>query len=99
VSRHQLTLSLKETSRTICLPASSDAALLSQKISGPVLVVHPISSLDDGIDFANQTADSPLAASFIFAALPEANYLANFIDAHICCVNLIPAELLGMHHI
>ena len=30
-----------------------------------------------------------------FAALKEANYLANFIDTHISCINHIPAELLG----
>lgn len=71
--------------------------LLSQKIRGPVLVVHAISSLDDGIDFANQSAESSTsAASFLFAALPEANYLANFIDAHLSCVNHIPVELLGI---
>ncbi|TKA68423.1 hypothetical protein B0A49_08385 [Cryomyces minteri] len=80
-----------------------DADLLNKKISGPVLIVHPISSLDDGVDFANQSADRTLAASFIFAALPEANYLANYIHAHISCVNHIPAELLvgpiaPLHH-
>ncbi|MCJ1471564.1 hypothetical protein MMC13_000204 [Lambiella insularis] len=73
----------------------SDAALLRQKINGSILVVHAISSLEDGIALATHCVNSStLAASFIFAALPEANYLANFIDAHVACVNHIPAELL-----
>ena len=84
----------------------SSNPLLSQKINGPILIVHAISSLDDGIDFVSQSqsilGNSTVAANFIFAALPEANYLANFIDAKVACVNHIPAELLGMsptdHH-
>lgn len=82
---------------TLANSCNSEAALLNQKISGPVLVVHAISSLDDGIDFANQSTKSTLAASYIFAALPEANYLASFVDAHLSCINHIPAELLGMN--
>ncbi len=39
-----------------------------------------------------------MAASFLFAAVPEAKYLADFIDAHVSCVNHIPAELLGMYY-
>ncbi len=73
--------------------ANSDASLLSQKTNGPLLIVHAISSLDDAIDYANQSTESTLAASYIFAALPEANYLASFVDAHLSLVNHIPVEL------
>jgi acyl-CoA reductase-like NAD-dependent aldehyde dehydrogenase len=79
----------------LLIRANRDAALLSQKIRGPLLIVHAISSLDDGIDYANQSTESTLAASYIFAALPEANYLANFVDAHVSFINHIPTELLG----
>ncbi|MCJ1472615.1 hypothetical protein MMC13_001264 [Lambiella insularis] len=80
-----------------------ESALLRQKINGPVLLVHPISSLDDGIEVSKLEREQTLAASYVFAALPEANYLANSIDAHISSVNHIPAELLvgpvaPLHH-
>ena len=39
-------------------------------------------------------ARQPLAASFIFAQLPEANYASRHINSHICTINHIPVELL-----
>jgi hypothetical protein len=38
---------------------------------------------------------TPLQASYIFAAAPEANYLSRFLDARISCINHIATELLG----
>ncbi|MCJ1305738.1 hypothetical protein MMC08_008554 [Hypocenomyce scalaris] len=76
--------------------ASLKSTLFEREDQRTVLVIHAISSLDDGIDFANGNAAENLAASFVFASLPEANYLANLIGSHFCIVNHIPAELLGM---
>lgn len=35
-----------------------------------------------------------MAASFLFAGLPQANYLSRFICADLCTINHIPMELL-----
>jgi hypothetical protein len=35
-----------------------------------------------------------MAAAFLFAGLPQANYLSRHIESHICTINHIPIELL-----
>lgn len=72
------------------------------KLHKPVLLVTPISSLDDAIDYHNSSADkgatehanAPYLASYIFAKPESAKYLAQFIRAEAVFVNLIPADLL-----
>ncbi|KAF7715071.1 Uncharacterized protein PECH_003541 [Penicillium ucsense] len=65
--------------------------LLKRKIDEKVLVVHPVTSLDDAIDMNfNQT----LAAVYAFAAPASAKYLTQFIDADISWVNHVPSNML-----
>ncbi|PWY90705.1 aldehyde dehydrogenase PutA [Aspergillus heteromorphus CBS 117.55] len=66
--------------------------LLRRKISEKVLIIHPVSSLDDAIDFSNSMA--PFAATYAFAAPSSAKYLTQFIDAHISWVNHFPTDIL-----
>ncbi|KAJ5953655.1 hypothetical protein N7454_000551 [Penicillium verhagenii] len=68
-----------------------NSPLLKKKIDEKVLLVHPITSLDDAIDINfNQT----LAATYAFAAPASAKYLTQFIDADISWVNHVPAHML-----
>ncbi|KAJ5536251.1 aldehyde dehydrogenase PutA [Penicillium frequentans] len=69
-----------------------DSPLLLQKVNEKVLLVHPITSLDDAIDTVQRNG-SP-AASYIFASPESAKYLAQFIDAHLSWVNHIPMDML-----
>ncbi|KEF60635.1 uncharacterized protein A1O9_02196 [Exophiala aquamarina CBS 119918] len=55
------------------------------------ILVHRISSLDDAL---NVLKSQQLAAIFLFAGLPQANYLSRFINADLCTINHIPMELL-----
>ncbi|KAI2787949.1 hypothetical protein POX_f08331 [Penicillium oxalicum] len=65
--------------------------LLKKKIDEKVLLVHPVTSLDDAIDMNfNQT----LAAVYAFAAPASAKYLTQFIDADISWVNHVPSNML-----
>ena len=70
-----------------------DSPTLQQKITEPLLLVHPITSLDDAIDLAN-AGDEPLLATYLFAAPAAAKYLSQFIDAHASFTNEIPGDLL-----
>ncbi|KAJ5560667.1 hypothetical protein N7513_003066 [Penicillium frequentans] len=68
-----------------------NSPLLQKKIDEKVLLVHPVTSLDDAIDVNfNQT----LAATYAFAAPASAKYLTQFIDADISWVNHVPAHML-----
>ncbi|KAJ5662866.1 hypothetical protein N7507_003597 [Penicillium longicatenatum] len=68
-----------------------NSPLLQKKINEKVLLVHPVTSLDDAIDVNfNQT----LAATYAFAAPASAKYLTQFIDADISWVNHVPAHML-----
>ncbi|KAJ5912896.1 aldehyde dehydrogenase PutA [Penicillium tannophilum] len=67
-----------------------DSPLLLKKVKEKVLLVHPITSLDDAID----TVQRSPAASYIFANPDSAKYLAQFIDAHLSWVNHIPMDML-----
>ena len=77
------------------LPTSSRSSkLLTTKIAEPVLLIYPISSLDDAIDFLNSASPQPLLAAHIFAAPDSAKYFSQFINASASFVNGVPAELL-----
>jgi acyl-CoA reductase-like NAD-dependent aldehyde dehydrogenase len=78
------------------LKPERNSKILGKKLSVPILAIHPITSLDDAIDFANNT-NHPLLASYIFADPPAAKYLNQFIDAHLSLVNHIPVDLLGKY--
>ncbi|KIW99955.1 uncharacterized protein Z518_10883 [Rhinocladiella mackenziei CBS 650.93] len=70
-------------------------ALLNRKISEPVLVVHSMRSLDDGIDLANSLNNNkPHLATYFFSNAATAKYLGQFIPSHISFANSIPVELL-----
>ncbi|KAL4975279.1 Aldehyde/histidinol dehydrogenase [Aspergillus desertorum] len=63
-----------------------------EKLAERVLILRPVSSLDDAIDFC--AGFEPLAATYAFADAPSAKYLTQFIDAHISFVNHVPVDLL-----
>ncbi|KAJ5992340.1 aldehyde dehydrogenase PutA [Penicillium sp. IBT 35674x] len=68
-----------------------NSPLLLKKVNEKVLLVHPITSLDDAIDTVQRNS-SP-AASYIFASPESAKYLAQFIDAHLSWVNHVPMDI------
>ncbi|KAL4992700.1 Aldehyde/histidinol dehydrogenase [Aspergillus falconensis] len=63
-----------------------------EKVAEKVLILHPVSSLDDAIDFC--AGFEALAATYAFADAPSAKYLTQFIDAHISFINHVPVDLL-----
>ncbi|KAL6233297.1 hypothetical protein BDW75DRAFT_252112 [Aspergillus navahoensis] len=64
----------------------------TEKVAEKVLILHPVSSLDDAIDFC--AGFETLAATYAFADAPSAKYLTQFIDAHISFINHVPVDLL-----
>ncbi|KAJ5266529.1 hypothetical protein N7478_009337 [Penicillium angulare] len=68
-----------------------NSPLLQKKIDEKVLLVHPITSLDDAIDM---NFNKKLAAAYAFAAPASAKYLTQFIDADISWVNHVPTHML-----
>ncbi|KAL4914079.1 Aldehyde/histidinol dehydrogenase [Aspergillus aurantiobrunneus] len=66
--------------------------LLQRKVEEKVLVLHPITSLDDAIDFS--ASFGTLAATYAFAEPASAKYLTQFIDAHVSWVNQVPVDIL-----
>ncbi|KAJ5151370.1 uncharacterized protein N7482_010622 [Penicillium canariense] len=68
-----------------------NSALLKRKIDEKVLLVHPVTSLDDAIDV---NFDGTLTALYAFAAPASAKYLTQFIDADIAWVNHVPSHML-----
>ncbi|KAJ5595734.1 hypothetical protein N7450_002192 [Penicillium hetheringtonii] len=65
--------------------------LLKKKIEEKLLVVHPVTSLDDAIDMNfNET----FTATYAFAEPASAKYLTQFIDADISWVNHVPSHML-----
>lgn len=68
--------------------------LLRKRIQDPLLVIHPVRSIDDAIDLANADGDERLSAAFAFGTPEVVKYISQFVDAHLCCANKIPVELL-----
>ncbi|KAL4876677.1 Aldehyde/histidinol dehydrogenase [Aspergillus karnatakaensis] len=66
--------------------------LLQKKVEEKVLILHPVSSMDDAIDYT--VSFGPLAATYSFAAPSSSKYLTQFIDAHISFINHVPLEFL-----
>ncbi|EOD47418.1 putative aldehyde dehydrogenase protein [Neofusicoccum parvum UCRNP2] len=70
-----------------------DSAALGRKISERGLVVHAITSIDDGIDLANRIAGSPLA-TYLFADPASCKYMSQFTPSHLSFTNHFPLDLL-----
>lgn len=71
------------------------SSLLKKHANEPILIIHPVSSLDDAIDFANKTSnDEPFAALHTFGSPDVAKYVSQFVHSHMTCVNEIPVELV-----
>lgn len=66
----------------------------SKKVNEPLLLIAPMSSLDDAIDTAS-ASDSPLLAAYVFADVKAAKYLSQFIASRVSLTNFIPPQLLG----
>lgn len=71
-----------------------NSPLLRKRIEEPLLLIHPVRSIDDAIDFANKDSEEPLSAVFAFGTPEVAKYVSQFIRSHLTCVNHIPVELL-----
>ena len=69
--------------------------LLRKRIHEPLLLIHPVRSIDDAIDFANADSEAWLAGLFVFGAPDVAKYVAQFVGSHVTCANNIPVELLA----
>lgn len=74
--------------------SSSSNPLRPKKIEGPVLVVHPVSSLDDAIDSTNRSLSTPLLATIVFADAASAKYISQFIPSNVSYINYIPISAL-----
>lgn len=87
--------------------------MLKKKVSEKVLLVHPVTSLDDAIDInayvstlkesrsktiLTRNRSETLAATYAFAAPASAKYLTQFIDADISWVNHVPSHMLSAFH-
>jgi hypothetical protein len=77
----------------VVLLRSRDTKLLSQKVNSPILIILPISSMDDGIDLLN-SGDSTLLANYVYAAPAAGKYITQFVKSAASFVNHIAAELL-----
>ncbi|KKK24658.1 hypothetical protein P175DRAFT_0486741 [Aspergillus ochraceoroseus IBT 24754] len=66
--------------------------LLQRKVDEKVLVLHPVTSLDDAIDFTSSLGT--LAATYAFGSPAAAKYLTQFIDAYVSWINQVPVEML-----
>jgi acyl-CoA reductase-like NAD-dependent aldehyde dehydrogenase len=71
-----------------------DSSLLATRTTSPTLIIVPISSVDDAIDWLNTTLTTPLAASYIYSSPEFAKYTGQFIRTSLILVNHIPPELL-----
>jgi hypothetical protein len=69
--------------------------LLRKRIQEPLLLIHPVRSMDDAIEFANADGEEYLSAVLAFGAPEVVKYVSQFVDAHLCCANNIPIELLA----
>ncbi|KEF55912.1 uncharacterized protein A1O9_07492 [Exophiala aquamarina CBS 119918] len=71
------------------------SSLLKKHVNEPLLIIHPVTSLDDAMDLANETSnDEPLSALHIFGTPEVAKYVSQFVHCHLTCVNEIPVELI-----
>ncbi|KAF7184482.1 hypothetical protein CNMCM7691_005550 [Aspergillus felis] len=69
-----------------------NSPLLTKKVQEKVLILHPVTSLDDAIDLSNSSGT--LAATYAFGSPSAAKYITQFIDASISWVNHVPVDML-----
>jgi len=81
--------------------ANRSSKLLHRKVTEQTLLITPMTSLEDAIDFPNTSLDQPLSppgssylASYIFAEPRVAKYLSQYIRADASFINTIPSALL-----
>lgn len=77
----------------VLLQHTRTTTLLTTKTTTPTLILLPITSVDDAIDFLN-TSPSCLSAVYIYSNPSFAKYTAQFLRSSLVLVNHIPAELL-----
>lgn len=72
------------------------SSLLKKHVNEPLLIIHPVRSLDDAMDLANSTSgDEPLAALHVFGSPEVGKYVSQFVHSHLTCINDIPVELVA----
>ncbi|KNG82005.1 aldehyde dehydrogenase PutA [Aspergillus nomiae NRRL 13137] len=76
----------------VALLQNRDSPLLRAKLSERLLLLHPVSSLDDAINLCN--ASGTHAATYTFAAPAAAKYVSESIDAHTAWINHVPYDIL-----
>ncbi|GFF89033.1 aldehyde dehydrogenase family 3 member B1 [Aspergillus udagawae] len=69
-----------------------NSPLLTKKVQEKVLILHPVTSLDDAIDVSNSRGT--LAATYAFGSPSAAKYITQFIDASISWINHVPFDML-----
>ncbi len=85
---------LSGSKETVVRVNNRNSSILTKPVYEPLLIIHPITSMDDAIDFINSTTEEPLAAVHTFGSPEVGKYVSQFIHAHLCCENDIPVELL-----
>ncbi|KAK4119839.1 ALDH-like protein [Parathielavia appendiculata] len=68
------------------------SSLLRRKVKEGCLLVHPVTSIDDAIDFSR--SNSRLGAAYIFTKSSTAKYICQFLDSPMSFVNHVPTTLL-----
>ncbi|PIG80018.1 aldehyde dehydrogenase PutA [Aspergillus arachidicola] len=76
----------------VALIQDRDSPLLRTKISEKLLLLHPVSSLDDAINLSN--ASGTHAATYTFASAGAGKYVSESIDAHTAWINHVPYDIL-----
>lgn len=79
---------------TIAVVRDRQSNLFEGKLNSPLLLIAPISSMDDAINLLQDKSDSILRATYLFSAPAAAKYLGQFIPSSLTCANNIPVELL-----
>ncbi|KAL6243409.1 hypothetical protein RBB50_009401 [Rhinocladiella similis] len=81
---------------TVLLVSERGIAGALDKITEPLLVLHPVTSMDDAIDCINTNlaTASTLHATHLFTSPPMAKYISQFINTSASFTNTIPVELL-----
>ena len=81
---------------TIAVLRDRKSDLLAGKLDTPLLLIVPISSMDDAINMLGNDNQprSRLRADYLFCAPAAAKYLGQFIPSALTCANHIPVELL-----
>ncbi|KAE8154444.1 aldehyde dehydrogenase PutA [Aspergillus avenaceus] len=80
------------TGWSIAQVSERSSPLLQAKVSERLLLLHPVSSLDDAINLCNLSGTH--TATYTFASPAAAKYVSESIDAHTAWINHVPFEML-----